>query len=481
MTLSFAAERASGSCKWCKSCSRRWSIRAITLASVAISSFVRMVHMVDPEGQVGIYTTNNFAVGMLLRFPQLFILIAIVLVMLLWRRLLRSRQTLKKMNNKLSWTTKGALYMMAVLFSVGSVSVAIDFGEQGNSIAAWLTWCCAVAFLFVLMVVVFHYTGQVVKTLTLALRTSNSTLALKKVAEPGPDEALCFSNAGLLYCCPNAAAPQQRQPRNPMPRTFHKGIAPHSPTGRKRRVSLSRITQASSIMSRSNVQRVRSAVLWTACLWGIGLIILAPAFVVDSMLVISRDNRGLNFEEDASAFVVYFLAFRVAEVLALAGILRAQWLGAPEDIHLFCFHSYNKDEAFQSDKHPLRSLLLQLFPWVIWVAICAKKAQLPENTIPREKETVSKSRNNHSRGKLSSSLSAQRQALAVAVARSNSISPTSTHVEAADSKGTRKASYISPAATYVNSLKMTQLIRRHTQIQGAGQPNSTIPFPKLTP
>ena len=480
MAVSFSSERSGSSGLCVKQCqSRRWSIRAITLISVAVSCLVRMVHMVDPEGQLGLYSSNEFAVELLLRVPQLFVLVGIVLVMLLWRRLLLSRQTLKKMNNKLSQTTKAALYIMAVLFLAGSVSVAIDFGDQGNFIAAWVTWCCAVSFLFVLMVVVFHYTGQVIKTLSEILKSPNTTKVLQKPALVLPSESLYFSSSGLCYCWPSMAFPKLDQGEGPVQRKTYNSHAQATPVGRPRRVSLSRITQSSSVMSRSNIQRVRSAVLWTACLWSAGLALLAPAFVTDSVTILSRESGGLSFATDGHGFVVYFLAFRIAEVLAVAGILRAQWLGAPEDIEIWCFRSYNSDSNLAINKNPLLGILLQLCPWIIWLALWSGRAVLPETKAARQIPTaleLPKSRGNTGRPKLTSTLSAQRQALVSAVARS-SLTPSSAVAAGHDTRGhdskEREGNNArSPTAEYMKSVTMAHMTRRSSVVQTGGKRSS---------
>ncbi len=474
VSVSFNSEKSNGRRCFCACLRRKWSIRAIALVTASLACIIRWVHMLDPEGQANLYSNNEFVVELLLRFPQLCVIVGIVLVMLLWRRLLRSRQKLKKLNNKLAPTTKAALYVMAALFLIASVSVVIDFGEKGNNIAAWLTWSSAVSFLFVLMVIVFHYTGQVVQTLTAALRPPSTTKILQKAMLTPDDDALCFSSSGLCYCCPSSSSSKLASPKKvavPPPVQL--------PAVRTRRVSLSRITQASNVMSRSNVQRVRSAVLWTALLWSIGLCALAPAFIADSIVILSRSEGALTFDYDGAAFVVYFAAFRFAEVLALAGILRAQWLGVPEDIDFCCFRTSNHPQ--QPSEKPgqiLLGLFLQLNPFLIWIALVLGKATLPDQGNShrrRRSSTTPVGRGNSNRPKLSSSLSAQRMALARAVARSSSIS-SATKDDAASSRKSsieeHDSKFVSPnrspAATYVNSLQLTQLLRRQSSQQARG-------------
>lgn len=388
-------------------CSLR--IRGSGMALAGLGALLRTAHMVDPVAALGWYPSDGLGEQLLKRLPQLAILLGIVLVMLLWRQLLLGRRRLQRVSTRLSTAQRVGLVLLGCLFTLGAVTAGLDFGRAGNAITARVTWGSAVTFMFVLFLLVVQYTARVLRVLTDGLQRSGSAqtssrnlMALggtKQAVAAVDDSGVCCSPAGLCYCCP-ARQPGRGSATLAPPRRRQQGGPPaEGPGARRRRLSLARLTNTSTLASYSNLRRVRRGVLWTCLLWAVGLLLMAPAFAVDTYFELGRAGEGsLQWESDGTTFLLYFGAFRGAEFLAIMGTLKALWLALPEDVEACCCSAVPVEAAgarSSAVRRTVANLALQAAPCVIWGWLCcyapADEVSPVSPTSRRQKRSVARS------------------------------------------------------------------------------------------
>ena len=114
---------------------------SLALGFLLIATFSRVAFVVDPEGAfMSVFDKFPLLVFFMIRLAQLCIILTVVLVIFMWRRMLRSHKQLKRASSTITVWQKIILGVMAVMMLSGGVTFLVDFGESGNTIAAWITW-----------------------------------------------------------------------------------------------------------------------------------------------------------------------------------------------------------------------------------------------------------------------------------------------------------------------------------------------------